>query len=167
MQKTLTVAIVLTIASTVGVLGFFFITDSEGYSFAYCNTFPLPHHAHAHGVESESPDEQRIHDLHKITYLLENYRVVNGSYPISTELAPVRDILQENIPADPCEVKNSNYTYQYRSSEDGESFVIKTLLSDSTYRYVHMQYSESVTGDVLGVWCGDGIHRREFCLSSM
>lgn len=148
------------------MLGYFHFTGSEGYSFGYCDTFPLVHTAHAHGPEGESPDEIRVRHLHTLAESLEAAESIDGSYPVSPALTDVSDIpaLADAEVSDPCSSTNPNYTYQYISDADGSNYVLKALLSDSGYRYIHAQHEEDIEGMQLGVWCGEGLHKREFCI---
>ena len=41
--------------------------------------------------------------------------------------------------------------------------MVRARLSDSGYRYVHAQYTNVREGELLGMWCGEGLHKRTVC----
>lgn len=157
------------------------VTSYSGYSFKYCgeyifgNMFTKVAHAHSY-VGDFSPDEIRISDIVDVQNTLNSYFQDNNSYPVILSddvgeswnqlnliLSPV---YIDSLPSDPCNERNRDYQYLYKSTLSGDRYILKSLLSDTGYRFVIKQHSEDVDGMQLNVWCGEGKADREYCLGN-
>jgi len=163
-DKLLSFGIVVTPFSIVVFLLYAHVTDFTGYTTSYCHSFTFTKVASAHGEQDISPDQKRVMDLLQLVIQLKNYHAKNGRYPVHTDVTNVADVDKLlAVPPDPCQAINTAYGYQYVSDSLGQDFLLRTLLSDSGYRYVHAQYPFAREAWSLGVWCGEGIHKRILC----
>ena len=131
-------------------------------------------------TRSKSIDGVRITDLTQVMTALELYKAASGSYPIVLENDSVSrwNHLKFNIshptflkdssfmgnpPDDYCYKSNKMRQYDYKSSPDGFTYVLKANLFNRRHVALDNERIIDLDGNVFGIWCGESGWEIEYC----